>query len=88
MVDFGPRANSRRADCEGRLYIDQTSYAFLGAEWHYTASGLRRAGHGASARRLRVAYQPYAGRWYLKTVWWQTRARLPIGPPLTTSASF
>ena len=88
VVAFGPRTGSRRADCEGRLYIDQDSYAFLGAEWQYTAAGLRRAGHGTSARRLRVAYQPYAGRWHLKTVWWQTRARLPLGPPLNYFGEF
>ena len=88
VVDFGPRNGSQRADCEGRLYIDQSSYAFLGAEWHFTAGGLRRTGHGASARRLRVAYQPYAGRWHLKTVWWQTKARLPIGPPLNYFGEF
>lgn len=88
VVEFGPRNGTRRADCEGRLYIDQDSYAFLGAEWHYTAAGLRRAGHGATARRLRVAYQPYADRWHLKTVWWQTRARLPIGPPLNYFGEF
>lgn len=88
VVEFGPRNGNRRADCEGRLYIDQSSYAFLGAEWHFTAAGLRRSGHGASARRLRVAYQPYAGRWHLKTVWWQTKARLPIGPPLNYFGEF
>ena len=88
VVAFGPRNGSRRADCEGRLYIDQNSYVFLGAEWQYTAAGLRRTGHGASARRLRVAYQPYAGRWHLKTVWWQTKARLPIGPPLNYFGEF
>ena len=64
------------------MYIDQDSYAFLGAEWHYTPSGLRRAPELADSRALRVAYQPYAGRWHLKTVWWQTRAKLPIGPLL------
>ncbi len=88
VVAFGPRNGSRRADCEGRLYIDQQRYAFLGAEWQYTAAGLRRTGHGASARRLRVAYQPYASRWHLKTVWWQTKARLPIGPPLNYFGEF
>lgn len=88
VVEFGPRNGSRRADCEGRLYIDQGSYAFLGAEWHFTPAGLRRTGHGASARQLRVAYQPYAGRWHLKTVWWQTRAKLPIGPPLNYFGEF
>ncbi|WP_460502987.1 carboxypeptidase-like regulatory domain-containing protein, partial [Hymenobacter agri] len=88
VVDFGPRNGTRRADCAGRLYIDQNSYAFLGAEWHFTPAGLRRAGHGISTRQLRVAYQPYAGRWHLKTVWWQTRARLPIGPPLNYFGEF
>ena len=88
VVDFGPRNGSRRADYAGRMYIDQGSYAFLGAEWHYTAAGLRRGRHGVSARQLRVAYQPYAGRWHLKTVWWQTRARLPIGPPLNYFGEF
>lgn len=88
VVDFGPRPGTRRADCEGRLYIDQSSYAFLGAEWHFTAGGLSRARHHATARQLRVAYQPYAGRWHLKTVWWQTRARLPIGPPLNYFGEF
>ncbi|GAA4037593.1 hypothetical protein GCM10022409_23370 [Hymenobacter glaciei] len=89
VVAFGPRKGNSRADCEGQLYIDQASYAFLGAEWHYTAGGLRRARHsGASSRQLRVAYQPYAGRWHLKTVWWQTQARLPIGPPLNYFGEF
>ena len=82
VVAFAPKAGTRRADFEGRMYIDQDSYAFLGAEWHYTAAGLGHAPERADSRALRVAYQPYAGRWHLKTVWWQTRARLPIGPPL------
>lgn len=82
VVTFAPKAGTRRADFEGRMYIDQDSYAFLGAEWHYTAAGLGRAPERAESRALRAAYQPYAGRWHLKTVWWQTKARLPIGPPL------
>ena len=82
VVTFAPKAGTRRADFEGRMYIDQDSYAFLGAEWHYTAAGLARAPERAESRALRVAYQQYAGRWHLKTVWWQTRDKLPIGPPL------
>ena len=82
VVAFAPKAGHRRADFEGRMYVDQDSYAFLGAEWHYTPSGLRRAPELADSRALRVAYQPYAGRWHLKTVWWQTRAKLPVGPLL------
>ena len=82
VVTFAPKPGNRRADFAGQLYIDQDSYAFLGAEWHYTPAGLRRFRERADARTLRVAYQPYAGRWHLKSVWWQTTARLPIGPPL------
>ena len=88
VVVFGPRAGNRRADFAGQMYIDQDTYAFLGAEWHYTAAGLGRSPNRADSRSLRVAYQPYAGRWHLKTVWWQTRARLPIGPPLNYFGEF
>ena len=73
VVDFAPKPGNRRADFEGRMYIAQDSYAFLGAEWHYTPAGLRHGDHPADARSLRVAFQPYAGRWHLKTVWWQTK---------------
>ena len=75
VVTFAPKTGNRRADFAGRMYIDQDSYAFLGAEWHYTPAGLAHARHPADARNLRVAYQPYAGRWHLKTVWWQTKVR-------------
>ena len=88
VVEFAPRAGSRRADYTGRMYIDQVSYAFLGAEWRFTAGGLARSPNRATARRLRVAYQPYAGRWHLKTVWWQTRARPPIGPVINFFGEF
>ena len=77
VVTFGPRPGNRRADFAGRMFIDQDSYAFLGAEWHYTPAGLRHGDYPADARALRVAYQPYAGRWHLKTVWWQTKYRPP-----------
>lgn len=88
VVDFGPKPGNRRADLAGRMYIDQDSYAFLGAEWHYTPAGLRHSPNAADSRILRVAYQPYAGRWQLKSVWWQTKARLPIGPPLNYFGEF
>ena len=87
-ITFGPKPGNRRAHYEGRMYIDQESYAFLGAEWHYTAAGLRSGSHPADARALRVAYQPYAGRWHLKTVWWQTRNRLPVGPAINYFGEF
>jgi len=82
VVTFAPRPGNRRAELEGRLYIDQDSYAILGADWHYTAAALAHGLRPADSRQLRVRYQPYAGRWHLKSVWWQTKARPPIGPPL------
>ncbi|MBF9223669.1 carboxypeptidase-like regulatory domain-containing protein [Hymenobacter ruricola] len=89
VITFGPKAGNRRAAFEGRMYIEQDSYAFLGAEWHYTPAGLRRGARDvADSRSLRVAYQPYAGRWHLKTVWWQTEAKLPVGPPLKFFGEF
>lgn len=89
VITFGPKAGNRRADFEGRMYIDQDSYAFLGAEWHYTPAGLKSSVRDvADSRSLRVAYQFYAGRWHLKTVWWQTKARLPVGSPLNYFGEF
>ena len=80
VITFGPKPGNRRATFEGRLYIDQDSYAFLGAEWHLTKAG--RARDAAESRALRVTYQPYAGHWHLKSVWWKTAARLPLSPLL------
>ena len=88
VVTFAPKAGNRRADFAGRMYIDQDTYAFLGAEWHYTPAGLGHATNQADSRALRVTYQPYASRWHLKTVWWQTKARLPVGPPLNYFGEF
>ncbi|GAB2854826.1 hypothetical protein GCM10027044_13230 [Hymenobacter ruber] len=88
VITFAPKAGNRRADFEGRMYIDQDSYAFLGAEWHYTPAGLNSSPNAADSRSLRVAYQLYAGRWHLKTVWWQTKAKLPVGPPLNYFGEF
>jgi hypothetical protein len=88
VVKFGPKNGTRRADFEGQMYIDQDSYAFLGAEWHYTPGGLSRSVHAADTRAVRVAYQPYAGRWHLKTVWWQTSARIAPAPPLLFFGEF
>lgn len=88
VVTFAPRPGNHRADFEGRLYIDQDTYAFLGAECHYTPAGLNHSLNPANYRALRVAYQQYAGRWHLKTVWWQTKAKLPVGPPLNYFGEF
>ena len=88
VVTFAPRPGNRRADFEGRMYIDQDSYAFLGAEWHYTPAGLHRSVTLADSRALRVSYQPYAGRWHLKSVWWQTKSHLPTKPFLRYFGEF
>ncbi|WP_426058141.1 carboxypeptidase-like regulatory domain-containing protein [Hymenobacter sp. B1770] len=88
VVTFAPRAGNRRANFSGRMYIDQDSYAFLGAEWQHTPAGLRASLQRADARMLRVSYQPYAGRWHLKTVWWQTKYRPPVGEELLYFGEF
>ncbi|MGI4863974.1 MAG: carboxypeptidase-like regulatory domain-containing protein [Janthinobacterium lividum] len=81
VIAFGPRPGTDRADFAGQLYIDEQSYAFLGASWHRTPSGIRREGvllFEASERTYLVDYQRYAGRWYLKSVWYNTLGK-PIG---------
>ena len=80
VVAFGPRPGTDRANFAGELYIDEQSYAFLGAAWHRTPSGIRREhvlSFEATERAYRVAYQRYAGRWYLKSIWYNT-----LGKPL------
>ena len=80
VVAFGPRPGTDRANFAGELYIDVQSYAFLGAAWHRTPSGIRREhvlSFEATERAYRVAYQRYAGRWYLKSIWYNT-----LGKPL------
>jgi len=88
VINFAPKPGNRRADFAGQLYIDQDSYAFLGAEWHATPAGLAHSPNKAESRALRVSYQPYAGRWHLKSVWWRTKARLPIGADLDYFGEF
>ncbi len=81
VIAFGPRPGTDRANFAGELYIDEQSYAFLGASWHRTPSGIRREGvllFEASERAYRVAYQRYAGRWHLKSVWYNTLGQ-PVG---------
>ncbi|MBO2012912.1 carboxypeptidase-like regulatory domain-containing protein [Hymenobacter negativus] len=78
VITFAPKPGNQRADFEGRMYIDQDTYTFLGAEWRYTPAGLRHSPNAADSRALRVSYQPYAGRWHLKSVWWQTKFRHPV----------
>jgi hypothetical protein len=81
VIAFGPRPGTDRANFAGELYIEEQSYAFLGANWHRTPSGIRREGvllFEASERSYRVDYQHYAGRWHLKSVWYNTLGR-PVG---------
>jgi len=81
VIAFGPRPGTYRANFAGELYIDEQSYAFLGASWHRTPSGIRREGvllFEASERAYRVDYQRYAGRWHLKSVWYNTLGQ-PVG---------
>jgi hypothetical protein len=81
VIAFGSRPGTNRANFAGELYIDEQSYAFLGASWHRTPSGIRHEGvllFEASERAYRVDYQRYAGRWHLKSVWYNTLGR-PVG---------
>ena len=81
VIAFGPRPGTDRANFAGELYIDELSYAFLGASWHRTPSGIRREGvllFEATERAYRVDYQRYTGRWHLKSVWYNTLGQ-PVG---------
>jgi len=80
VVAFGPRPGTNRANFAGELYIDERSYAFLGAAWHRTPAGIRRENlltFAATERAYRADYQRYAGRYYLKSIWYNT-----LGQPL------
>lgn len=78
VITFGPRPGTDRASFAGRLYLDVHSYAFLGAEWHRTPAGIAREhllSFEASERAYRAYYQQFAGRYYLKSVWYNTLGR-------------
>lgn len=78
VIAFGPKPGTDRANFAGELYIDEQNYAFLGASWHRTPSGIRREGvllFEASERAYRIDYQRYVGRWHLKSVWYNTLGR-------------
>ncbi len=84
VIAFGPQPGTDRANFAGELYIDEQSYAFLGAAWHRTSSGIRREhvlSFDATERAYRVAYQRYAGRWHLKSIWYNT-----LGSPVAGQA--
>lgn len=82
VVAFAPRPGSNRANFAGEVYIDEQSYAFLGARWHRTPLGIRRERllvFTAAERAYRVEYQPYAGRYYLKSIWYNTLGQPQAG---------
>ncbi|MGI4874992.1 MAG: carboxypeptidase-like regulatory domain-containing protein [Janthinobacterium lividum] len=75
VITFEPKPGTDRANFAGQVYIDEQSYAFLGAEWHRTPAGIRREGvlsFEATERAYRTDYQYYAGRWHLKSIWYNT----------------
>ena len=82
VITFGPRPGSNRADFAGEVYIDERNYAFLGAAWHRTPAGIRRENllvFEASERAYRTEYQRYAGRYYLKSIWYNTLGKPVAG---------
>ncbi len=81
VITFEPRPGTDRANFAGEVYIDERSYAFLGAAWHRTPAGIRRENmlvFEATERAYRADYQRYAGRYYLKSIWYNTLGR-PVG---------
>ena len=94
IIGFGPKPGNRSADFAGQLFIDQQTYAFLAAEWHRTPAGLVHEeilspGLDAQERSYRVDYQPYAGRWHLRRVWYHTTGTaLASGKPFRHLAEF
>ncbi|GAB3636825.1 hypothetical protein GCM10027422_24150 [Hymenobacter arcticus] len=78
VITFAPRPGTERASFAGEVYIDERSYAFLGARWHRTPAGIRRERvlvFEAAERAYRADYQLYAGRYYLKSIWYNTLGR-------------
>jgi hypothetical protein len=93
VITFGPKPGNNHADFEGRLYVDQQSYAFLAAEWKRTPAGLRHeavlmGAFESEERAYRADYQRYAGRWHLKSVWYNTLGKSGMGPPLRHLSEF
>jgi hypothetical protein len=77
VITFGPRPGTERANFAGEVYIEEHSYAFLGASWHRTPAGIAREhvlSFTATERAYRADYQQYAGRYYLKSIWYNTLA--------------
>ncbi len=91
IIEFGPKPKNN-ADFQGRMYIDQQSYAFLAAEWHRTPAGIRHevmlGSFDAEERAYRTDYQFYAGRWHLKSVWYNTVGKTMTGVRLHHLSEF
>ncbi|MGI4740350.1 MAG: carboxypeptidase-like regulatory domain-containing protein [Janthinobacterium lividum] len=82
VITFGPRPGTDRANFAGEVYIEEHSYAFLGASWHRTPAGIAREhvlSFTATERAYRTEYQLYAGRYYLKSIWYNTLAEPRAG---------
>lgn len=82
VVAFAPRPGTSRANFAGEVYIDEQSYAFLAARWHLTPAGIRRERllvFTATERAYRADYQPYAGRYHLKSIWYNTLGQPQAG---------
>jgi hypothetical protein len=82
VITFAPRPGTKRASFAGEVYIEEQSYAFLGARWHLTPAGIRRERllvFTATERAYRADYQPYAGRYYLKSIWYNTLGQPQAG---------
>jgi hypothetical protein len=82
VITFAPRPGARRANFAGEVYIDEQNYAFLGARWHLTPLGIRRERllvFAAAERAYRADYQLYAGRYHLKSVWYNTLGQPQAG---------
>jgi hypothetical protein len=82
VITFAPRPGAKRANFAGEVYIDERSYAFLGARWHLTPTGIRREHllvFAAAERAYRADYQLYAGRYYLKSIWYNTLGQPQAG---------
>jgi len=82
VITFEPRPGTQRANFAGEVYIDEQSYAFLGARWHLTPAGIRRERllvFTAAERAYRADYQLYAGLYYLKSIWYNTLGQPQAG---------
>lgn len=90
VIEFGPKPKNNAANFQGRMYIDQQSYAFLAAEWHRTPAGIRHEfiSFDAQERAYHIDYQLYAGRWYVKNVWYNTVGKTLTGVHLHHLSEF